>query len=45
MRIVIPTIGTRGDVQPYLALAAGLSAAGHSVTVMTHPALGALVSA
>ena len=45
MRIVIPTIGTRGDVQPYLALAAGLREAGHRVTVMTHPALGWLVTA
>jgi UDP:flavonoid glycosyltransferase YjiC (YdhE family) len=44
MRIVIPTIGTRGDVQPYLALAAGLQAAGHDVTVMTHPALRTLVT-
>jgi len=42
MRIVIPTIGTRGDVQPYLALALGLSEAGHSVTVMTHPAMRVL---
>lgn len=44
MQIVIPTIGTRGDVQPYLALAAGLRAAGHDVTVMTHPALRSLAT-
>lgn len=36
MRIVIVTIGTRGDVQPYLALALGLKAAGHHVTLCTH---------
>ncbi|MEN6522911.1 MAG: glycosyltransferase, partial [Anaerolineaceae bacterium] len=30
MRIIIPTIGTRGDVQPYIALAIGLKRAGHS---------------
>jgi sterol 3beta-glucosyltransferase len=45
MRIVIPTIGSRGDVQPYLALAGGLQAAGHNVTVMTHPSMRPLVSA
>jgi len=28
MNIVIPTIGTRGDVQPYIALALGLRKAG-----------------
>lgn len=27
MKIVIPTIGSRGDVQPFIALAQGLAAA------------------
>lgn len=31
MRIAIQTFGTRGDVQPYLALARGLVARGHEV--------------
>lgn len=31
MRIAIQTFGTRGDVQPYLALAMGLMARGHDV--------------
>jgi sterol 3beta-glucosyltransferase len=35
MRITILTLGTRGDVQPYLALALGLQQAGHSVTLGT----------
>jgi sterol 3beta-glucosyltransferase len=35
MRILIMTMGTRGDVQPYIALALGLSRAGHSVTLAT----------
>jgi hypothetical protein len=35
MRICILTIGTRGDVQPYIALGRGLQAAGHEVTVAT----------
>ncbi len=35
MRLVIVTIGTRGDVQPYLALAHGLIAAHHHVILCT----------
>lgn len=30
------TIGSRGDVQPYIALAKGLLAEGHNVTIATH---------
>lgn len=33
MRISIHTLGTRGDVQPYLALALGLKSRGHDVLV------------
>jgi sterol 3beta-glucosyltransferase len=36
MRIVILTVGTRGDVQPYVALGLGLQRAGHQVCVATH---------
>ncbi len=43
MKIVIPTIGSRGDVQPYIALAQGLERAGHSVTLVSHPVMRALV--
>lgn len=43
MNILIPTIGSRGDVQPFLALAQGLSQAGHSVTLASHPGMRALV--
>ncbi len=35
MRITISSHGTRGDVQPYLALAVGLQQAGHQVTLAT----------
>lgn len=35
MKILIITIGTRGDVQPYVALGVALRAAGHTVTVCT----------
>ncbi|NDJ79081.1 MAG: glycosyltransferase family 1 protein [Chloroflexi bacterium] len=45
MRISIPTIGSRGDVQPHIALAQGLQRAGHRVTVLSHPCWGDLVSA
>lgn len=43
MKIIIPTIGSRGDVQPYIALALGLQGAGHAVTLATHPAMCKLV--
>jgi UDP:flavonoid glycosyltransferase YjiC (YdhE family) len=33
MRVTIQTLGTRGDVQPYLALAVGLAGRGHQVQV------------
>jgi UDP:flavonoid glycosyltransferase YjiC (YdhE family) len=43
MKIILPTIGTRGDVQPYIALALGLLKAGHRVTLATHPCMRGLV--
>jgi UDP:flavonoid glycosyltransferase YjiC (YdhE family) len=36
MRISILTLGSRGDVQPYLALAVGLKRAGYSVRLASH---------
>lgn len=35
MKILIITFGSRGDVQPYVALGKGLKAAGHMVTICT----------
>jgi UDP:flavonoid glycosyltransferase YjiC (YdhE family) len=35
MKVLIFTLGSRGDVQPYLALAVGLQRAGHRVTLAT----------
>lgn len=35
MHIAISTFGTRGDVQPFIALAVGLQQAGHQVTLVT----------
>ena len=43
MRILIPTIGSRGDVQPFIALAQGLERAGHNVTLASHPIMKPLV--
>lgn len=43
MKILILTVGSRGDVQPYVALGAGLRAAGHAVTLATLEAFTALV--
>jgi len=33
MKVLITTLGTRGDVQPFVALARGLLAAGHEVVL------------
>lgn len=35
MKVLILTVGTHGDVQPFVALGKGLKAAGHSVTLCT----------
>ena len=43
MRIIVPAIGSRGDVQPYIALCQGLQEAGHNVQLATNPTLAALV--
>ncbi len=42
-KFIIPTIGTRGDVQPYIALALGLQAHGQTVTLASHPCMRGLV--
>ena len=35
MKILILTLGTRGDVQPYIALGMGLQRSGYDVTIAT----------
>ena len=35
MKILIVTIGTRGDVQPYVALGRALMESGHDITICT----------
>lgn len=44
MNVAILTLGTRGDVQPYAALGAGLKDAGHEVTLVTGKGFEAMVS-
>lgn len=45
MKIIVATIGSRGDVQPYINLCQGLQEAGHSVTLATNPTLCPLAAA
>lgn len=44
MRICILTLGSRGDVQPYVALGVGLQRAGYNVTVVTAEQFGPFVT-
>jgi UDP:flavonoid glycosyltransferase YjiC (YdhE family) len=43
VRITLIAVGSRGDVQPYVALGIGLREAGHEVRLATHPRFEALV--
>ncbi len=45
MRIVMIALGSRGDVQPYIALGKGLQAAGNVVRMVTHENYERLVNA
>jgi sterol 3beta-glucosyltransferase len=45
MKILITTIGTRGDIQPFIALSQGLQAAGHSAAICTAEGFRALIEA
>ena len=44
MRIVIIAPGSRGDVQPYIALGKGLQNAGHYIRLVSHSNFEALVT-
>ena len=44
MKALIITVGTRGDIQPYLALAIGLKNAGHEVAICTCPRFEAFIA-
>lgn len=43
MNITMVAVGSRGDIQPSVALGSGLQAAGHRVTVATHSTFAPLV--
>jgi sterol 3beta-glucosyltransferase len=43
MRVVIMTAGSRGDVQPYIALGLGLQRAGYRVCMLTHDIFAPMV--
>lgn len=43
MKILIMTMGTRGDIQPFIALGQGLQAAGHTVAICTAEGFRALI--
>ena len=36
MKLTLVTVGTRGDITPFVALGCGLKKAGHVVTVASH---------
>jgi sterol 3beta-glucosyltransferase len=36
MRVLIVTVGSRGDVAPFTGLGSALQAAGHQVTIATY---------
>jgi sterol 3beta-glucosyltransferase len=44
MKIALTTIGSRGDIQPYIALGIELQKNGYSVTILTHPWAKQIVS-
>ncbi|TQN66130.1 Sterol 3-beta-glucosyltransferase [Colletotrichum shisoi] len=43
LNIVVQVVGSRGDVQPFLALAAALQKSGHRVRIATHPRFSSFV--
>jgi UDP:flavonoid glycosyltransferase YjiC (YdhE family) len=44
VRITIVATGSRGDIEPYIALGKGLKKAGHYVRVISHQNFDSLVS-
>ena len=45
LKVLLVTIGSRGDIQPYIALGVGLAASGHEVTVCTNEHFAGFVRA
>jgi rhamnosyltransferase subunit B len=45
MNVLLPTMGSAGDVHPFIALGAALQARGHRATILTNPIFQALIEA
>jgi rhamnosyltransferase subunit B len=45
LQVLLPTIGSAGDVHPYIALGAALNARGHRSTIITNPFFQELIEA
>ncbi|HEX3396030.1 MAG TPA: nucleotide disphospho-sugar-binding domain-containing protein, partial [Steroidobacteraceae bacterium] len=43
--VLLPTMGSAGDVHPFIALGAALQARGHRATILTNPIFQALIEA
>lgn len=43
MKVLIPTMGTRGDIQPYIALAKEMNKSGFTTIIASHPCWKELV--
>jgi len=45
LHVLLPTMGSSGDVHPFIALGAALKARGHRATILTNPIFQALIEA
>ncbi|HEY6620043.1 MAG TPA: nucleotide disphospho-sugar-binding domain-containing protein [Steroidobacteraceae bacterium] len=45
LHVLLPTMGSAGDVHPFIALGAALNARGHRATILTNPIFQALIEA
>jgi rhamnosyltransferase subunit B len=45
LRVLLPTMGSAGDVHPFIALGAALQARGHRATILTNPIFQELIEA
>ncbi len=45
LHVLLPTMGSAGDVHPFIALGAALKARGHRVTILTNPMFQSLIEA
>jgi sterol 3beta-glucosyltransferase len=44
VKVLIVTVGSRGDVAPFTGLGTSLQAAGHSVTIASYPMFSGLIT-